>query len=1004
MGRLQSRVSLVVLLTVGASARAGQAVENRPPLAPGVFVQLPLTSVKPRGWLRDQLLIQAEGLSGHLDEFWSDLGPNSAWLGGSGEGWERGPYYADGLVPLAYLLGDAKLIAKAKKWVDWTLEHQRPDGAIGPEKNADWWPNMLMLKALTQYQEASGDPRVVPLMERYFAYQAKQLDQRPLKEWAIFRWHDEVLSVLWLYNRTGDESLLRLARKLHDKGHDWEAQFAAFPYTSRIEKAQATLSTHGVNNAMALKAAAVWYLITNRDGDREAAYRMLRELDAYHSLPNGIFSADEHYAGRNPSQGTELCAVVEAMFSLETDIAILGDASFGDRLEKLAFNPLPGTFTRDMWAHQYDQQPNQIMCSLADRNWATNGPDSNLFGLEPNFGCCTANMHQGWPKFAANLWMAAPGGGLAAAAYAPSEVRTTIHDVPVTVVEETDYPFRDRIRLAVDPAKPAQFPLVLRIPAWAESARVTVNGTVVSGVQPGRFVTVDRTWNPGDRAELTFPMGVRISKWYHNSIAVERGPLVYSLAIGETWHKLKQTGPAADWEIFPSTPWNYALSVDLANPPASFTVEEHAAGKQPFSVETAPVVLRAIGRRLPAWEIEDSSAGTLPESPVSSKQPEETLRLVPYGAAKLRITAFPFLAVAPAAQARWSSAKAAEWYAKQPWLVGSNYIPATAINELEMWQAETFDPKQIDKELGWAEGLGMNTMRVFLHDLLWQQDRDGFKSRINTFLGIAAKHKIRPLFVLFDSCWDPAPKLGKQHAPVPGIHNSGWVQSPGAKALSDPAEYPRLEAYVKGVVGAFAADDRILAWDIWNEPDNRNDSSYGGREPANKVDLVAKLLPQAFAWVRAANPRQPLTSGVWQGDWSSPAKWSPITRTQFEESDVISFHNYDPPAEFTRRVESLEPLGRPLICTEYMARGNGSTFQGSLPVGKKYKVAMINWGFVAGKTQTNLPWDSWQKPYTDRAPAIWFHEIFYPDGKPYRPEEVEFIRQMTGKAAVPAKP
>jgi hypothetical protein len=633
-----------MFLAMTAAPAAEPVFLNRSPLAPGAFAPLPLTSVKPRGWLRDQLQIQAAGLTGHLDEFWPDVGPNSAWLGGTGEGWERGPYYLDGLVPLAYLLDDAKLIAKAGKWVDWTLQHQRPGGAIGPEKNTDWWPNMLMLKALTQYQEATGDARVIPLMHRYFAYQAANLDQRPLHEWAIFRWQDEVLSVLWLYNRTGDQSLLNLARRLHQQGHDWEAQFAHFGYTDRVEKAQATLSTHGVNNAMALKAAAVWYLVTSQAADRQAAHQMLDALDLYHSLPNGIFSADEHYAGRNPSQGTELCAVVEAMFSLETEVAILGDAVFGDRLEKIAFNPLPGTFTKDMWGHQYDQQPNQVMCTLANRHWATNGPDSNLFGLEPNFGCCTANMHQGWPKFAASLWMAAPGGGLAAVAYAPSEVRTTLQgSVPVTIVEETGYPFRDRINLAVNPARPIQFPLVLRIPGWARDARVAVNGDAVNDVQPGRFLRVERTWHPGDRVELHFPMTIEVTKWYHNSIAVERGPLVYSLALGETWRKLKQFGPAVDWEVFPSTPWNYALAVDLANPAASFTVEEHPVTRQPFDAEAAPVVLQAKGRRLSGWEIEASSAGTLPVSPVTSKQPKESLRLVPYGAARLRVTAFPYL-------------------------------------------------------------------------------------------------------------------------------------------------------------------------------------------------------------------------------------------------------------------------------------------------------------------------------------------------------------------------
>ncbi len=347
---------------------------------------------------------------------------------------------------------------------------------------------------------------------------------------------------------------------------------------------------------------------------------------------------------------------------------------------------------------------------------------------------------------------------------------------------------------------------------------------------------------------------------------------------------------------------------------------------------------------------------------------------------------------------RWSEAKAAAWYAKQPWLVGSNYIPANAINELEMWQADTFDPETIDKELGWAEGLGMNTMRVFLHDLAWQQDAAGYRQRIDRFLAIAAKHHIKPLLVLFDSCWDPFPQLGRQRAPKPGVHNSGWLQSPGAKALQDPASYPRLEAYVKGVVGAFGKDARVLGWDVWNEPDNDNKSSYGAQEPTNKVDLVVALLPQVFKWTRAAGAEQPLTSGVWRGDWSSDAGLSATERIQLEQSDVISFHNYDSGAEFEKRIKWLERYRRPILCTEYMARGNGSTFQGSLPIAKKYKVAAMNWGFVAGKTQTYLPWDSWQRPYVDREPAIWFHEIFKQDGTPYKQEEVDLIRSLTGTA------
>jgi hypothetical protein len=346
---------------------------------------------------------------------------------------------------------------------------------------------------------------------------------------------------------------------------------------------------------------------------------------------------------------------------------------------------------------------------------------------------------------------------------------------------------------------------------------------------------------------------------------------------------------------------------------------------------------------------------------------------------------------------RWSEKKANDWYAKQPWMVGSNYIPANAINELEMWQAETFDPQTIDKELGWAEGLGMNTMRVFLHDLAWRQDAAGYRKRIDMFLKIAAKHKIKPLLVLFDSCWDPFPQLGKQREPKPGVHNSGWLQSPGADALRNPAEYSRLEAYVKGVVGAFGKDPRVLGWDVWNEPDNMNGNSYGPQEPKNKVDLVLGLLPQVFKWAREAGAQHPLTSGVWKGDWSSDEKLSAVEKIQLENSDVISFHNYDDALEFEKRIEWLRRFNRPILCTEYMARGNKSTFQGSLPVAKKYKVAAINWGFVAGRTQTFLPWDSWQRPYVDREPSVWFHEVFKQDGSPYRAEETELIRALTGK-------
>lgn len=347
---------------------------------------------------------------------------------------------------------------------------------------------------------------------------------------------------------------------------------------------------------------------------------------------------------------------------------------------------------------------------------------------------------------------------------------------------------------------------------------------------------------------------------------------------------------------------------------------------------------------------------------------------------------------------RWTPEKAKAWYSQQRWLVGANFVPKTAINPLEMWQADTFDPAEIDVELGYAEHIGMNTMRVFLHDQLWKQDPDGFKHRIDIFLTISQKHHIKPLFVLFDSCWDPDPKLGPQHPPIPGVHNSGWVQSPG-RDMQNPEKAADLERYVKGVVGAFAKDDRILGWDVWNEPDNYGGGDYKQIDGPEKVGIVARLLPQVFEWARSVGPAQPLTSGVWAGaDWSPSGKHSAVQDIQLQQSDFISFHNYDWPEGLEDRIKSLLPYGRPLLLTEYMARGNGSTFDTALPLARKYNVGAINWGLVKGKEQTHLPWDSWDRPYTKTQPAVWFHDVFFEDGTPYRKAEIDLIRQMTQAA------
>lgn len=634
------------------------AIRNRAQLASSAFYSLPLGSIHARGWLDEQLRTQADGLSGHLDETWPDVGPNSGWLGGTGESWERGPYFLDGLVPLAYLLDDAILKAKAQRFMDWTLDHQQPNGMIGPTSNNDWWPRIVMLKVLTQYQELTGDPRVIPVMEKYFRYQLAALPTRPLRDWAKFRWQDELLSVLWLYNRTGSPYLLEVANLLHKQGYNWMAEFAKFPYTRQITRqflklnagnglSDLALATHGVNNGQALKTGPLWSLVSGNPTDRSAVLKMISELNRYHGLPNGMFSCDEHLSGLDPSQGSELCTVVEYMFSLEQSLAITGDPSLGDRLEQLAFNALPGAFTDDMWAHQYNQEPNQVECSLHQKPWTTDGPESNLYGLEPNFGCCTANFSQGWPKFTNSLFMLCgeheneAQDGLVATAYAPCEVRTILRETAVHVVEETDYPFRGTVRFTVNPVAPLSFPLLLRIPAWAAGTTVAVNGLSVPSPAPATFARIERTWRTGDRVEIIFPMTPRISRWFNDSIAVDRGPLVFSYGIGEDWVKLRDRGMTADWQVFPTDQWNYALKVDADAPEESIKVTETEVGEGPFTRGNAPVTLSVKACKIDEWRAEDGAANPLPHSPVASSQPEETITLIPYAAAKLRITAFP---------------------------------------------------------------------------------------------------------------------------------------------------------------------------------------------------------------------------------------------------------------------------------------------------------------------------------------------------------------------------
>ena len=327
---------------------------------------------------------------------------------------------------------------------------------------------------------------------------------------------------------------------------------------------------------------------------------------------------------------------------------------------------------------------------------------------------------------------------------------------------------------------------------------------------------------------------------------------------------------------------------------------------------------------------------------------------------------------------RWSTEKANEWYAQHAWLNGADYIPATAINQLEMWQADTFDPKTIDKEFGYVESIGFNTMRVFLHSLAWKEDPEGFKKRINEFLAIADKHHIQPLFVFFDDCWNKAPKIGKQPEPKPGIHNSGWMQDPGQPASENADNFPELEKYVKDILTTFGHDKRILLWDLYNEPGN-----------SDKGDNSLPLLTKVFEWARQANPDQPISAGLW--NWG----FEKLNIFQLTHSDVITYHDYESPDLHLRVIQLLKANGRPLICTEYMARPRNSTFVNTLPILKKENVGAINWGFVEGKTNTKYAWDAPMPKGND--PKLWFHEVFRKDGTPYKQEEVALIKKLNGK-------
>ncbi len=654
---------LFVLLNMQLTAAAQSRTPNANP-----YKELPLGTIKPNGWLKEMLLRQKSGSTGNLDKLYpAVMNHRNGWLGGDGDQWERGPYWLDGLLPLAYILNDKELIAKTKPWIEWALKSQRPDGYFGPSKDygpenglqrdnsEDWWPKMVMLKVLKQYYSATNDQRVIKLMTNYFRYQLKELPKQPLDKWtfwAKYRGGDNLMLVYWLHDITKDNFLLDLGDQIHKQTFDYTN---AFTNTNLLATKG---SIHCVNLAQGIKAPTIYYQHNPEQKYLDATNKGFEDLRRFNGMAHGLYGGDEALHGNNPTQGSELCSAVEMMFSLESMLEITGNIKYADHLEKITFNTLPAQVSDDFVTHQYFQQANQIMATRKTRNFEVNHHGTDLcYGVLTGFPCCTSNMHQGWPKFTQNLFYATQDKGVAALVYSPSEVRLKVaNDISVSIIEETDYPFKENIKftIKIDKNASAEFPFHLRIPEWCKTATIKVNGTIFKEEAGNTIAKISRRWRSGDVLELALPMHISKNKWYENSVSIERGPLVYGLKIGEDRQFVKnQTDPEeygeGYYEIRPTTPWNYGLLDVREDKLAENYIVEKQDGPlaaYPWNQEGAPIKIKTQAKRIPLWQVYNDMAGPLPFSTIYQLETEPTaeeITLVPYGCTQLRISQFPVI-------------------------------------------------------------------------------------------------------------------------------------------------------------------------------------------------------------------------------------------------------------------------------------------------------------------------------------------------------------------------